>query len=735
MTHPITRRSLLRTGAASAALIAAGAGLSTLTSCTAGAQENEEGPGLSTGEVQIPTTCNACSNKCGMMATVRNGKLIELAGIKDHPYSKGRICGRGHGFATLAYSSDRVTEPLKRLEDDTFQPVSWEEALSDIGQRMKSILAEHGPESVSFINDPRPSGKEWGSRFMHALGSNNIYTHAASCNLSKESGFVHTIGASNFSADISHAKEILFIGRSYGDGIRPSSALSISAAQDAQTKIVLVDPRLSNTGVFADQWIPIKPGCDLALLLAIAHVLVSEDLYNKEFIETQTSGFNEWQPIVMEYTPEWASEICDVPADTIRTLARELAAKAPAAVVEPSWRAAFGCSYRNSTDCARAVCLVNALLGNWNQKGGALITSTPKPHVDDPEHFPTPSKPKVSRVGDTMYPLDKGGSGSAPSVVEQALDGKAHAVFFYTSNAMYGYGKPEAWEEAMKQVDLKVCIDVQMSETALQCDYVLPECTFVERTEVPDFLGGKKWVAAIRRQVIDVVHPETKPADEIFNLLAQACGVGETFTYNAEELGRAQAASLGVDYDKLCEVGALPFDGSTFDYGQAPTWKTPTGKLQFKSPAHEEAGLDPFVRWVEPKVMPKKGEFRLIGGKQGIHSHSMTTNVPVLNEISREYDMERVWVNAQAARELGINDGDLVELSNAAHTAQVRARVTERVRPDTLFMPTHYGRTSPYMTRAVGLGVNNAHFTEFELEPGVGSIMSQEIAVTLKKVD
>ena len=183
---------------------------------------------------------------------------------------------------------------------------------------------------------------------MHALGSANVYAHSSSCNLSKESAYQLTIGASNFSTDFGNAKMVMFIGRSYGDGIRPSSVQSLAAAAESGTRVVIVDPRLNNSGIFADDWVPITPGTDIALLLGMANVLIEEDLYDHEFVEQNTTGFEEFAAEVKQYTPSWAEKICDVPADRIQELARAMAKAAPAASIEASWRAVIGCSYANS---------------------------------------------------------------------------------------------------------------------------------------------------------------------------------------------------------------------------------------------------------------------------------------------------------------------------------------------------------------------------------------------------
>ncbi|CAK7035189.1 MAG: Polysulfide reductase chain A [Eggerthella lenta] len=337
-------------------------------------------------------------------------------------------------------------------------------------------------------------------------------------------------------------------------------------------------------------------------------------------------------------------------------------------------------------------------------------------------------------MGDKEYPLAPSGMGSNLAVLQAALDGAMKGVFFYNSNAVQGYAQPKVWREGLEKTDLVVTIDVQMSETALASDYVLPECTYLERMELPEFIGGKKHYVAMRTQVLEPIHPETKPCDEIFAGLAEACGVGEYFPFTVEELAAAQLETVGVSLDELKEKGIVELSDPGFEY-KTPAFKTPTEKFQFSSEAVGEAGLNPVIGWTPRLVEPKQGEFYLVGGKQGIHSHTMTQNVATMNAISREYGLERAWISVQDAAELGIADGDMIEIASSEHTGQVAARVTQRMRPGVVFLPTHYGGSSPYQSRAYEFGLNMTDFVPFHMEPGTGATMSQEVAVTVRKVE
>lgn len=728
--NAITRRSFLAGSAGVAALTAASGYVS--FSAWEQAHADDAAP---VGETKtVHTLCNACSSKCGFTAYIVDGRLTKLIGDADHPYAKNKLCARGYGYSQIAYSKDRLTDPLKKNDQGKFEAISWEQAYREIAEKTKGIIGSDGAQAIALVHDPRPSGKFYASRFMNALGSANVYTHGAACNLSKESGMTQAIGAGNYASDMANSKMTMFIGRSYADAIRPSSVMELQKAHERGANIVLVDPRCNNSRVFANEWVPINPGTDLALVLAMSNVLITRGLYDKEYVAANGVGFEDWAAAIADHTPQWAEGVTGISATTIERLAVQFAEAAPAASIESSWRGAFGCSYQNSGETGRAICLFNTLLGCWNQKGGALLTGSVSPAALDKEKFPSPPKPEAKIAGTAEYPLALKGMGTNLFAAQQAKEGAIKAMFFYNSNMAAGYSNTAYLAEALGNLDLNVVIDVQMSETAMLADYVLPDTSYLERTEIPEFIGDVVPAVALRNQAIEKVHPNTKPVDVIFSELAEACGVGEYFKFNVEELAEAQLQTVGLSLEALRQTGTATFPEKTFKYGSTPKWKTPTEKVQFTSEACEKAGLSASPVWVEPLTMPMGNELRLIGGKQAIHSHTQTTNIEDLMQITKDYDLTRVWMNAEKAAQLGIADGDEVEVSNTQHTGRCRVKVTERINPTALYMPSHYGCSSPEQHTAYNVGLRQMDFVPFHMEPAYGAAMTQETTVTVKKV-
>ncbi len=728
--NAITRRSFLA-GSAGVAAVAATVGFTSFGAWQSAQAEEEATPGRTD---TVHTLCNACSSKCGYTAYVVDGKLTKLIGDPNNPNSEGHLCARGYGYSQIAYSKDRLTDPLKKNAQGQFEAISWDQAYAEIAEKVQEIIASDGPEALALVQDPRPSGSYYCNRFIAALGSPNTYTHGAACNLSKVSGITQAIGAGDWVSDVENSAMTMFIGRSYCDGIRPSQVAALKRAHENGAYIVMIDPRCSNSTVFADEWVPIVPGTDLAFVLAMSNVLIKNHLYDAEFVAANSVGFDEWAAATENCTPQWAEKITGIPADTIERLAAAFAEAAPAASIEPSWRGAYGCAYANSGETARTVALFNTLLGSWNQPGGALLTSgISAGKLEDPR-FAAPPKIEAKKLGSAEYPLASGSMGSAVYAGEMAKTGAIKGMFFYYSNMAAGYSNPEYLANAFANLDLMVVCDVQMSETAALADYVLPETSYLERSELPEFGGGKVPYVALRSQVLDVIHPNTKSCDQIFTELAEACGVGQYFEFTQEELAEAQLNTVGLTLDGLMKVGTVQFPEKAFVYGKQPTFNTPTKKVQFVSEACAKAGLSPYPVWIEPQDPVPDGEFRLVGGKQAIMTHTQTANIPELMNIAEEYGLMRPWINPVDAEALGIKDNDEIVVENDLHSGTSKVRVTERIAPGVVYLPSHYGCTVPEQHTAYNKGLRIMDFVPFHIEPAYGSTMSQNTTVKIKKV-
>ncbi len=683
--------------------------------------------------LKIPTLCNGCTSRCGIIAYVKNGRIVNIKGNPLHPTNKGTLCARAYGAAMLTYQQDRLTTPLKKVGNQ-FEPISWEQAYKEIAEKLKTIINQYGPASVMYMHNPKDVGKFYGNRFMNAIGSKSIQTHHSVCYISRDVGLKYTIGATP-AADTANAKYILYIGRSVADGIKPSHLKGLIKGKDNQAKIVVVDPRHSASANLGE-WVPIKPGTDLALLLAIANTMIINGWYDQQFIKEHSIGFDQFRKEVSSYTPEWAEKITDIPAAKIIEIAKDLGSARPHALIDPSWKGAFGCNYINSAETARLVGLLNAMLGNINQKGGIYLSVKPKLGKLDSNLYPEPSKPEINHIDGSgvigEYPLvpeDKGMPHRTPELIDQ---GKVRAVIINHFNPVRNTPDRHYNINGYQKAELMVVCDIWMSESAELADYVLPEPTYLERTEIVESLSGKKAGVAIRQKVINKIHPNTKPFSEIITGIAKEMELGHYFNFSVEELNGALLAPTGISYQELQEKGV----GQTkeeVEFGKIPKLKTSSGKVEFYCKAYEEAGFAPVPTWMPPAVEPKTGEFRLIWGKQNVHSHSSTANIPLLMAVTKEYNLERAWMNATRAQQLGIKDGDLIEISSPLYTGKIKVKVTHRIYPDAIFLPGGYGAFAKNLKTSFNFGLCPNDFIKSATDPISGNGMMMEVAVTVRK--
>ncbi len=236
---------------------------------------------------RIPTLCNGCGNRCAVFAYVKNGRIWRIEGNPEANGNQGVVCPKGHGYLHDLYNPNRIRTPLKRVEGK-FQPISWEQAYKEISQKINLILLENGPESIFWVNYPQPN-QAYALRLMHSLGSPHYFTHGSTCYTARNAAWNFTVGKLP-SNDLANSRFIMIIGRNPAGGIDLGQVKDIVKAKEKGAKVVVVDPRHNETAILADEWLPVKPGTDLALLLAMINVMVDEKLYDKEFVAEQHRG-------------------------------------------------------------------------------------------------------------------------------------------------------------------------------------------------------------------------------------------------------------------------------------------------------------------------------------------------------------------------------------------------------------------------------------------------------------
>jgi anaerobic selenocysteine-containing dehydrogenase len=331
----LSRRDFLKIGAAAAGAIGAAGGTALVT--RAHGVDPSGWAGHRVGAVtRVPSMCQGCTTACGVLGTLKDGRLISITGNPEDPNSRGSVCAKGTAGPSVLYDASRVLYPLKRAGkrgEGKWKRITWEQAYEEISQRLRAIRESGHPEEFAFLQG-RNRSTDIVSRFLNAYGTPSHFNHRALCSLNRRAAMLATIGDSDWDlGDYENSDYVLNFGCNFAEahqGHIPTVIRIMAGRERRGTKIVTFEARLSNSAAVSDEWCCVKPGTDGLIALAMGHVICSERLWNKEWLDTWSNYSAEDIGKHLEpYTPELAEQESGVPAATIRRIAREFASKAP----------------------------------------------------------------------------------------------------------------------------------------------------------------------------------------------------------------------------------------------------------------------------------------------------------------------------------------------------------------------------------------------------------------------
>jgi len=689
---------------------------------------------------EVYSYCENCFWKCGIKAYVSGGKVRKVDGYVGNPKSRGMLCPRGQGAPTQTYDPDRLKRPLIRVEgsergDGEYREASWDEALDYITEKMNGIKDAYGTESVAFFG--HGSGDKWFASYLPgAWGSPNAAKPSVSlCTGPRETASQYTFGrgiSGHEQIDWSETDYIVLIGHHIGEDTHNTQLQDFALALKRGAKLVVADPRFSTAAAKANDWLPVKPGTDTALLLAWMNVLITEELYDAAYAEQYTIGIERLIEHVADYTPEWAAEITDIPAETIRRIAREMAEHAPRAVLPVGRHVVW---YGDDTQRMRALYLVNVLLGNYGKPGGYYFCDAPS--VDDFPHPDLPLAPASGGCGGTTPDIevespfrdsvDRGlFYGSATAVQEMIppmITGEPYPIkglFSYGVNLFHSIPMVERTKEALRNLDLYVAIDVLPMEHVMWADVILPEATYLERYDDLLLQSHKQPFIAARFPAVEAMY-DTKPGWWIAKELGTKLGLGEFFPWqDMEEYLDTRLRTIGSSLEEIREQGTIVRRGRNYweDYERfnMNPLGTPSGKIEIYSERFEQAGHDPMPTYTET-AQPPADHYRLLYGRSPVHTFARTHNNAVLMDQMSENE---VWLATKEADKLGLHQGEYVYLENqdGAREGPVKVLITERIRQDCVYIVHGFGHKSPLMRLANGRGASDTHLqTQYTLDP------------------
>jgi anaerobic selenocysteine-containing dehydrogenase len=763
----ISRRAFLKiSGAVTLALAASR--LIKHTAFAATPQPQDTGEGVIT-EKWVATSCLNCSSRCATRVRVVNGKAVFVANNPLDKVSEGKNCARALVGLQVLYDPARLKGPVKRTNpekgkgiDPGWERISWEQALSEVGERLKALrgnFASPGqPQQLLLLNGLNvTSDEDVIRRFADAYGTPNLISEQSLEDEAEKAG--RWLADGNYTAcayDLPATNYILAFGASIIESEPPLARNlrmwgKIRRERPNRAKVVTIDPRYSVTAAKSDQWLPITPGTDASLAMAIANVIISENLYDASFVSNWTEGFDEYKDLVLrDYSPEDAAVITGIPADTIRQIAREFATSQPAI----AWMGRGATRWPNGSYTAYAVYCLNALVGSIDAPGGVLYQQDPEYREMIPVDFyddiarEGKAKPRIDLSKTSQFPAaDAVINQVAASITESKPYRIDMAIGFNTNLNMSAPGA-DRWDEALKKLPYYVHIAPFASEMADYADIILPAPTFLEQWGYDHSPPGSGFAEVkIKQPVVEASH-DTKDITEIIISLAMSLGgtVADNLAAlggNAEQFVKYRTQDL-IPWEQFTEDGV--WVGPAYKYNKYDSvFQTPSKKFEFKSGnlarRFQELGVssaapDLLPHYTASQSLGNAGEFPLILSvyQPLLDIKNGSQNYPWAQELYLVLQ-GRGWtnlaeINGETAASLKIWDDDMVWVESPFGRIKLKARVTDGIRPGVVSIASGQGHYADgRWQKNIGINPNDIIGVDYDKLSGQSSFLNTRVKV------
>jgi len=694
----------------------------------------------------IPIGCDHdCGGRCVLKAHVRDGVVVAVESDEGEE-PQLRACARGRAIRQMVYAPDRLKFPMRRTGargEGKFERISWDEALDTVAGEMKRIKETYGPRAILYLRFAGMMGviqRKAVHRLLNMFGGCTSRWGDTSCEAATFSDEL-TYGdilTGHSRDDLLNSRLIIMWGWNPANTIHVTNTpFYLAKAREAGIKIVCIDPRFTDTvATYAHQWIPIRPTTDTAMLIAMAYVIIKENLQDQHFLDTYTVGFEKFRNYVLGVedgvakTPAWAEGITGVAEAVIVDLAREYASSKPAALL-PGWapgRADYGEQFH------RAASTLAAMTGNIGVHGGnpagtglspvGVMIGPRLPTGDNPaeKNNPFPSKIDLTLRNQVRVPTPKifdaiirGKSGGYPADIKM--------IYSVCGNPLNQLLNINKGVEAFKKVEFVVVHEQFMTPTAKFADILLPVSTSVERNDLlrpwaagPYYIYGNKAIDSLYESKTDfeicvelaprlgISNYSDKTEDEWITDLIEHAEDMCKYSTDLDALGKgmvkyAAAISKEIpDFKAFREKGhyklplkepAIPFKEQIESPEENP-FPTPSGKIEIYSQTLADLNnpeLPPIPKYFEVREgftdpLKKKYPLQLITNHYKTRAHSSLYNIPWL----RELEPQRMWINPVDARARGISDGDEIRIFNDRGESVIPAKVTETIMPGVVFL-------------------------------------------------
>ena len=638
----------------------------------------------------VKSSCRICYNSCGVLIHMENGKPVRVEGDPSHPISKGRLCPKG--LTSLEYYNhpDRLLHPLKRVGEKgkgNWEQISWDEALEITAEGLSEAKERYGVLSVVFMRGATKGlADDFFARFANVFGTPNISSPAPVCFVPGVKASQLTYGYYAYPDYDYPPKCIVLWGSNPGATCIPSYDEILNALKKG-SKLIVIDPVKNENEITerADVWIRLRPGTDLAFALGIMNVIINENLYDRDFVEHWTFGFEELKTHVQNYPAEKVEEITWVPSEKIRQVARLYATKTPGCI---RWGNGIETDI-NSFQTCRAIAILRSITGNLGVPGGEPMWSEPggfrnmggltrgSPEFLCQNSIPPDVRAKRLSIKDNLMPILY--YVLPQRIVKAILDEDPytiHAGYLQGGNFLTSYTNARETYNALKKLDFFAVADIFMTPTAMLADIVLPAATYFEVDSIE-----QPWdipIAAVQQKVTEV--EESWSDGKILNELAKKLGMKEYVWNDMIEPLDCVLKPVGITFDEFRRVGAL-IGTKLYRHFEKEGFNTPSKKVELYSKRLEEWGFDSLPTYREPPETPYSQpelaeNFPLIltSKKEDVYRHSGGRQIPSLREAKPDPILK---IHHETAGKLGIKDGDWVNISTKRGKIRQKAKLVD----------------------------------------------------------
>jgi anaerobic selenocysteine-containing dehydrogenase len=671
--------------------------------------------------------CASCDISCSVAAEVDDGKLLRIR-ASDNPFFKDNICMKGIAAPKGFANPNRILKPLKRVGErgsGDWEEVSWDAAMSDIGQRLRKIIDDHGPEAWATSTSQWNTSTDYGMgrRLMNLTGSPNWISGVALCAGNTAAINRMTYGWFPF-PDFGNTECIVLFGHNPKRHSWTPIYNNIRNAQRRGAKLIVLDPRRSENAEQADLWLPLKAGTDTAMCMGWLKVILDEGLYDEAFVAQWTHGFEEFRARVDEFPLERVAEITGVDAELIAKAARMYATNGPSII---PWTPITD-QQRNSTSAIRLHCALRALCGYVDVPGGEVLGGFNPDIVPESEiemHEALSQAQRDKQLGSDTHPaftyrgtaalaeptkrvwgreyanLVTGSYMANPSAVFRAMAyGEPYPVkafFFLGNNPLMSYANMPLIHEALMNQDLIVGHEQFMTPTAQLADYILPADAWTERSWIAD---SWSWTSVARPSQQAVEAPgECKSTFEFWRLLGHELGHDEHIPWSSlKDIHDYRLKGTGHDFESFSEAFEVYPGALEFKKYEKTGFATPTGKVELKSTILEELGFDalPYYR-EDPPVDPAYPLSMFTGVREDEY---FQTGHRHIEELRKRRPEPQTFLAPETAAEWNVAHGEWVEVENKTGRIKIQVAVREDMPPGLVRIP--HGWWKPEMEQGLG---------------------------------